>query len=294
MVLYETAANAVDVATVLAERLPQSLSGTAVKLYKCLVAVGIETARGKGYSATVTHMVMHLPLEVLADTCGIHRVTAWRHLPALRELGLIAYRAHKGTLRGETRNTGTVFCVRLNPSAGTRARLSYDDLKFKWRDLDRDVKRKRTAYRTVKQHRATVSKTPLAELDISRLTHWTLKPDTSQTPLFTDSCKPRNPVLEALLDVTGAKRGRDTVQRVDLAAVALAVSLSDHGSTDFYRLLVWRCLRASQRGLDVFPVLYQMAIRARVDVQEGFARRGGALLVSRLRQAGLLDEILQT
>lgn len=284
--------NALEAATALAGKLPKGLPQAAVRLYTALVAVGIETAKGKGYSANVTHMVMHLPLEVLADVCGMHRVTAWRNLKPLRELGVLDYRAHKSTLRGETKNSGTVFCVRLNPSAGTRARLSYDDLKFKWRDLDKDVRRKRTAYRTLKDRVQQSVKASTSQLDISRLTYWTLKPDTSQTPLVSDCCKPKNAVLECLLDVTGAKPGKATVQMVDAAAVSLAVSLADHSSTDFYRLLVWRCLRLSKEGLDVFPRVYQMAVRARVDLLEGFSRCGGAVFTSRLKEASWYEQVM--
>ncbi len=294
MVLLETADNAVTAAEILAERLPKTLSKTAVQLYKALVATAVETARGRGYSPSVTHVSLHLPLIILADVCGVHRVTAWRHLPALRELGLIDFVSHKGTLRGETRNTGTLFEVRLNPSAGTKAKLSYHEKKHKWRDLDKDVRRKRTAFRMLKDRLATVSKPSTKELDISRLLDWTLKPDTSQTPLVPYGCKPNNPVLEALLDVAGAKRGRDTVQRVDTAAQALATGLADHSSVNFYRRLVWGCLRASQRGLDVFPMVYQMAIRARVDRVENFSRRGGALFCSRLKDTAFWDEVMRS
>jgi hypothetical protein len=101
-------------------------------------------------------------------------------------------------------------------------------------------------------------------------------------------------VLEVLLDVTAAKPGRDTVQRVDLAAQALAQSLADAKSINWYRKLVWGLYRSSQRGTDHFQIIYQMAIRARVDLVENFSRKGGAVFVSRLTKAGLLDELMQT
>jgi hypothetical protein len=286
--------DAVTTAAVIANRTPKTLSDTAKRLYTALVATAVETARGRGYSPSVTHVSLHMPLIILADVCGMHRVTAWRHLPALRDLGLVDYVNHKGTLRGETRNTGTLFEVRLNPTSGTKAKLSYHEKKHKWRDLDKDVRRKRTAFRMLKARDATISKTSTKELDISRLLEWTLKPDTSQTPLVPYSCKPNNPVLEALLDVSSGRRGQDTVQRVDMAALALATGLADHSSVNFYRRLVWGCLRASEKGTDYFQTIYQMAVRARVDRVENFSRRGGALFVSRLKQAGLYDEILQT
>ncbi len=294
MLLTNVVNDSVTAAAVIADRTPPTLSETAKRLYTALVATAVETARGRGYSPTVTHVSLHMPLIILADVCGIHRVTAWRHLPALRQLGLVDYVNHKGTLRGETRNTGTLFEVRLNPTSGTKAKLSYHEKKHKWRDLDKDVRRKRTAFRMLKARDATISKTSTKELDISRLLEWTLKPDTSQTPLVPYSCKPNNPVLEALLDVSSGRRGQDTVQRVDTAAQALATALADHSSVNFYRRLVWRLLKASEKGTDYFPMVYQMAVRARVDVQENFSRRGGAVFCSRLKDTAFWDEVMKT
>jgi hypothetical protein len=79
-----------------------------------------------------------------------------------------------------------------------------------------------------------------------------------------------------------------------MAALALCTALADHGSVNFYRLLVWRALRASQRGTDHFQTIYQMAIRARVDRVENFSRRGGALFCSRLKETSFWDEVMKT
>lgn len=296
MVLLETADNAVTAAETIAERLPENVSGTAQTLYKALVAAAIETAKGRGYSPGVSHVSLHMPLEILADVCGIHRVTAWRHLPALRELGLIDYIAHKGTLRGETRNTGTLFEVRLNPTHGTKAKLSYHEKKHKWRDLDRDVKRKRTAHRQLKdrkEKRLQQSKNSAStELDISRLLEWTSPPKLTKTPLATDCCESRQAALETLLDVTAAPKPERN-KLVELAAQALSQALSDQSSVSWYQKLLWQLLRRfDATGDDYSYQVYLMAVRARVDALEGFAKRPGALLCSRLKQADFYDWIM--
>jgi hypothetical protein len=281
----------------IAERTPENLSSKAKLLYKALVATAIETAKARGYSPTVTHVSLHMPLEVLADVCGMHRVTAWRHLPTLRELGLIDYTAHKGTLRGETRNTGTLFEVRLNPTHGTKAKLSYHEKKHKWRDLDRDVKRKRTAHRQVKdakEKRLQQSvKTTSTELEISRLLAWSLPPKLTKTPLASDCCKSRRVDLEAVLDVSAAPKPERN-RFVSLASLALAQALSDQSSVSWYQKLLWQLLRRfDATGDDYFYQVYLAAQRARTDAQEGFARRPGALLVSRLKQAPWFDEVIR-
>ncbi len=296
MLTLSTVSSPVKAAQVIAERLPKNLSSTAKLLYKALVLTAIETAKGRGYGPGVSHVSLHMPLEVLADVCGIHRVTAWRHLPALRELGLIDYIAHKGTLRGETRNTGTLFEVRLNPTHGTKAKLSYHEKKHKWRDLDRDVKRKRTAYRTLKDHKERTlqqsDKTTSAELDISRLLEWSLPPRLTKNPLASDSCRGRQAALETLLDLTAApKPERNHI--VSLASQALAQALSDQNSVSWYQKLLWQLLRRfDATGEDYSYQVYLMAQRAKTDNLEGFARKPGALFCSRLKQADFYDWIM--
>jgi hypothetical protein len=293
MVLLETADTAIEVATLIAGRLPESLSPAAKALFTALVGTAVETSRGRGYSPATTHVTMHLPLEVLASVCGVHRVTVWRNLKPLKELGLIDYRAHKGTLRGETRNTGTLFQVRLNPSAGSKCRLSYGDLKHKWRDLDLDVKRKRTAYRTLKDRLATVKETSTKELDISRLLAWTLSPKPTKTPLISDCCATRQVSLEAVLDVKHAPK-EDRNQMVQLAAQALATALADSSSTNYYQKLLWQLLRRfDATGEDYFYPAYLAACRAKTDFLEGFARKPGALFFSRLKDAPFWDEVMR-
>ncbi len=287
------ASDAIGVARELTRRTPESLSQTAQKLYMVLVATAIETAKGRGHSPGTTHVRLHLPLEVLARVCGIHRVTAWRHLPALRELGLIDYRPHKGTLRGETKNTGTLFCVRLNPSAGSRARLSYDDFKHKWRDLDRDVKRKRTAHRQLRDD-LQQSKEPTTELlDIGPLLSWSLPPTPTKAPLSSDCCKGRRVDLEAVLDVKHTDRG-GRGGMVELAALALSQALRDADSVSWYQRLLWQLLRRfDATGDDHSYQVYLAAQRARTDALEGFARKPGALFVSRLKAAPWFDEVMR-
>jgi hypothetical protein len=222
----------------------------------------------------------------------MHRVTAWRHLPALQELGLIDYRRDFGTLRGETRVTGTLFQVRLNPVSGSKARLSYDDLKHKWRDLDRDVKRRRTAYREIKDRLQQSKDLSTDGLDISRLLAWTLPPHTLSPRLATDRCKGRQISLEALLDMRHAAK-EDRNQMVELAAQAMAQALNDAKSTGWYQKLLWQLLRRfDATGDDYSYQVYLMAVRARTDNLEGFARHPGALFVSRLKQADFYDWIM--
>jgi hypothetical protein len=281
--------DAVSAAAVIAERLPKNLSSTAVKLFKALVASAIETAKGRGYSPRTTHVTMHVPLEIVAKACCVSRFTAWRHLPQLKNLGLVDYRTHKGTCRGKTRNTGTLWQIRLNPNAGSRCRLSYGDLKFKWRDLDLDVKAGRTSYAVLKH---TITLEPDL-VDIESILAWTLKPKTSQYPVRPVCAQRRHVGLEALLDVKYAPK-EERNNMVALAAEALSNALSDHSSVNWYRKLLWQLLRRfDATGEDHFYPAYLAACRAKADFLEGFARRPGALFISRLKGAPWWDDVIR-
>jgi hypothetical protein len=284
------AGNALEVARVLTSKTPETLSQTPKKLYLALVFCAVEAAKVRRYSPATTQVTVHLPLEILAAALGIHRVTAWRHLPALRELGLVDYRCHFGTLRGETRITGMLFCIRLTPERGCKARLSYEELRFKWRDLDRDVKRKRTAYRALQDRVQQSVKDPLG-IDIELLRRFVI-PETHQDPVRSDCCKDKRLDLESLLDVPfAAKEERNSM--VSLAAQALATALSDGGSASFYQKLLWSLLRRlDATGEDYSYQVYLIAQRAKTDVLEGFSRRGGAVFVSRLKQADWYEWVM--
>ncbi len=78
---------------------------------------------------------------------------------------------------------------------------------------------------------------------------------------------------------------------VGVAAGALARALGDTRSLGFYQRLVWQLLRAHDRGWDFFGVVYTETVRVLADRREGYAKKPGALLVSRLKKSGCWDEL---
>jgi hypothetical protein len=293
MLLLETADNAVTAAAVLAETLPSGLPSAAVKLYTVLCAAAVETVREKGYSERTAHLTLFFPLEILASVCGFSRITAWRHLKPLKELGFLDYRPWKSTLRGETRNAGTLFCVRLGAN-GSRARLSFADFKFKWRDLDKDVRQRRTAYRQLRDGLKQSSKTPITQLRLLRLLDWTLpKKPSNKTPL-TDCFKgvEQNKLL-SLLDAKHAAKGARAAA-VDLAADALNQALADKSRKYYCRLVYGLLRRWDLTGDDYTFDLLREAQRAASEFAEGFARNPAALLISRLKNYAWYDEIMRS
>jgi hypothetical protein len=273
------------VAQAVADRLPENTSQTARELYRVLVIVAIEQTRRLGRSAQTTEAVMHLPVELVAAAAEVSRTSAWRHLAELRALGVVDNRAHKASCRGQTRNSGTVWRVRLSPLRGSRARVSADDLRHKWRGQEI----RGAASYTVLKHTKELQE---QSLKIEIAIQWAVNPNSQQnpvTPVCSSSLKAR---LEAVLDVRHADMGARG-GAVDLAAQALAQALRDSSSVNYYRRLLWQLLRRFDATGDDFSYqVYLAAQRARTDATEGFARKPGALFLSRLKKASWFAEMM--
>ncbi len=276
----------------------ENLSGTPLVLYQALQGTARRAGAARGYVETTTHVTLHCPVDIVATALGKHRVTVWRAARRLEALGLVEARPHKTTaLNGRTVNDGTLWAVRLNPDEGSPARLTHEEMTHVWRDLDRDRRRGRTAFRVVRERRAErmqqSDKPPTGEVDLELLAAWTMPPQHTESPLSNDCCTDERRDLEAVLDVQHAAK-EDRATAVDNAARALSAGLRDAGGLMFYRLLLWQLLRLHERtGAAPWYAVYLAAQRARVDAAEGFARRPGALFVSRLKQASWFDETMR-
>jgi hypothetical protein len=281
MVLLETADCAAEVASLLVERTPGTLSDTAKLIYKALCWVSVEVARERDYSPNVTEVSWFAPAESVALAVGIHPATLYRRLPELVSEGLVAVRGHFCTLNGRTRSDGSVWTVRLSPTRGSAARVPYDHLHRQYRSLGADIDSGRTAWAQMRESKAYKSD----ELKISYITRWALSL-TNRSPVTSDS---RSIDLETIFDVRHAEP-ENRADAVYQAALAISRALGDQDSTRFYCRLLWSLLRLRLRdGEDFFDALYLMVKRAQADVLEGFSRRGGAVLTSRLKSAPWFD-----
>jgi DNA-binding Lrp family transcriptional regulator len=264
--------------------LKAELCKKSLHIYRGLVCLAIEVAKGRGYSPSVTQVTFFVPSEVVAFNLGMSRTTLWRRLEPLEARGLVEHREHKTTLNGQTRTDGTLWAVRLTPTRGKRVRLSYEDMKHSWRDLEGDVKRGRTAFNEMKQ-----SKKPKDQQEIIKnLLSWALPPQNQETPLsLTVSRAP-----EAIFDLPYAAK-EERGEMVNAVAAGICHHLGDN-SLNFYRRLLWQLLRLHDRHQDYFAAVHDAIIRAGVDKREGFARKPGALLVSRLKESGLWELLRST
>lgn len=289
MVLLETADSGVGVAAVIAQRLPKSLSKTAKRLYTALCGAGIEVMKERGYSPGVTEVTYFCPAESVALAIGVHPSTVYRKLPELRELGLIECRGHYCTHNGQTRSDGSLWSVRLTPTWGSAARVPFDYMKKSYRCLGNDIEAGRTAFSQMRESYPTRDK---SEIRLRHILRWALSTP-SKNPVISDSRKVQRFDLESIFDVP-AVRKQERPDMVYNAARALSVALQDDNSTRFYCALLWGLLRLKDRGAgDYFAALHLMACRAKTDALEGFARKPGALFVSRLKAAPFFDEVMR-
>jgi DNA-binding transcriptional ArsR family regulator len=268
-------------------RVVKELNPLALRIYALLNLLGCTIAHRRGYHRKASQVSYFCPAESICAHLGISRGSFYRSLKELLALGLVDARGHKTTLNGwAVRCDGTLWSVKLLPHKGSRARLRYDDLKAQYRDLEADIEAGNTAYAQTRQ--SSIGETNGVILEC--LLAWALPPVHAQNPVTLTVAPGERLSLEILLDVPFIpKQGRR--EGVDKAARALAQHLTDEGSLNFYRHLVWQLLRLHQQGRDHLLAVYQMVLRAGTDHREGFARKPGALFVSRLKTCALWEEL---
>jgi hypothetical protein len=282
-----TASSTLEAAQAVADKLPDNTLESVYRLYTVLLALSFDVIEEKAYRAIPTHVTYHSSLTLVSTVAGMNRITCWRSLAKLKALGCVDWKSHKVMFRGRASNSGTVFQVRLNPGAGTRARLSYDDLKHQWKDLERAARCKRLAGTMLKPIKALASKSLQYEI----VKQWTLNPYTHQNPVIPYRLQPS---LEAVLGVSSAQ-GKEVAKQVDSAAVAMSQALHDAKSLDMYRRLLWALKRrcSTSQG-DEFHTLHTQVLRIKngdIPEWEGL-RSPGALLISRLKKYSWYQEVM--
>jgi DNA-binding transcriptional ArsR family regulator len=259
----------------------------ALRIYALLNRLGCEVAHRRGYYRKASQVSYFCPAELICAHLGISRGSFYRSLKELLALGLVDARGHKTTINGwAVRCDGTLWSVKLKPHKGGRARVRYDDLKARYRDLEADIKAGKTVWMQTRQSNTG----EVNVVTLESLLAWALPPVHTQNPVTLTVASDERLSMEILLDVPFIPK-QERREGVDRAARALAQGLTDEGSLNFYRYLVWQLLRLHQQGRDYMLVIYQMVLRAGTDLTEGFARRPGALFVSRLKACNLWDEL---
>jgi len=263
-----------------------------------LVLYALVVALKKGYRKACT-ITVHTVMELVGYCLGIKSSsTLYSYLHELKNLGLIDFKGHVTTVSFESANgetyeanrcDGALLCIRLD--GYKKAQLTSFDFQETPRDLQADIRCGRTAYRLLKQFEESSTPTENKQ-DITPLILWSLNPPSLFPPLQNDSSGFAELLggdyPTGILDLASSQ---DRNHDVDRTANHLARCLGDAGSLSFYRRLLWQLLRAKDRGWDFFGNVYHAVVRVMADKRERFARKPGALLVSRLKASACWDEL---
>ncbi len=264
-----------------------------------LVQLALVVAVKRGYRGACT-VTLHTVLELVGYCLGVRSSsTLYSYLHALKDLGLLDFRGHVTTITlpgkdGEAREVnrcdGALLCVRLGGCK--RARLSPYDFQEMPRDLQEDIRRGHTAFKLLKKLEGSLYQLESPNR-LNTLILWSLNP----AQLFREplECDPSdfgalvpNGYPTEIFDVPHSKNRNHAV---GVAAKAMARALGDTRSLSFYQRLLWQLLRAHDRGWDFFCVVYHETVRVLADQREGYAKKPGALLVSRLKKSGCWEEL---
>jgi DNA-binding transcriptional ArsR family regulator len=273
--------------------LEKPLHQTAEKIYRALHAVALGVLQARSQALTVNQVVIHQSVEVLAVYLGMSRVTFYKHLKALHRAGLIASKGHVSNYGNLSRQDGTLFAVSLKPEH--QARLRYDDLKHKYRDLQADIHSGcRTAWsflQSLKQ--GSQSRTQERQVSMGNLVSWALTPGLlEQKPVMTD-CEGRTTEYVYSLQVLSETHPSKRAEMVDAYAHALAQGFLDSSNINFWRKILWQAIKCDFRGTSALSRLSNALVRLTADIEEWKDLRSpGALLVSRLKDAGIWDELV--
>ncbi|MFC4428049.1 hypothetical protein [Deinococcus navajonensis] len=292
-------------------------------IFRTLYTIALEVARMQGHAASVTRAVFHLPAELVMVHVGLRKSAFYDNLRHLQAWGLVASKAHMGDLRGKSAATGTLWVVALQPERvlsghAPGMRLRHEDWTArKWRDLNADVKIKRTVYALVGGRKPAAGQSrnlPHEEdglkdsqkntrpvVDLADLVVWAKTPlfPHSQTDTLTVRPAPTQglEVVWALADASQVKR-HERAAIVNRQAQALAAAFGDGpAGLGFWRKLIWNITRGLDAGEsladDVGVVLARVLADVRHDLSNGTTppRKPAAVVNAALTRAGLLDRL---
>ena len=274
------------------------LAPNAVQLHKLLHRLAVDHLVSKEGHPGVSQVVIHTSGELLAAHLGFSEVTLYKHLKTLNQLGLIHSKGHTSDFYGLARKDGTLIAVSLR--AGVQARLRYWDLKGKYRDLRADSESgTRTAWAVLQafKGRGVNSQTQEQErLSYTSLRAWTLKEPDQLNPVNLFDSKSQKPArlqeyIYALPDILEGHQG-DRGKLIESFARVFATSFRDTSNLKFWYSILWKCFEGECRGISSISPLVHALTRLRTDVDEWEGlRRPGALLVKRLKVAGIWDSL---
>lgn len=270
-----------------------TISAGAVRLHQQLHRLAVDVMHERGYQAVPDSLTFHLPAVLVAGLVGYTPRHLYRLADELQHAGLIQSGGHAQSVAGRALWDGTLWSVKLTLTA-TPPRIRADEWRHQWRpNFQADYHGKRGAGRLMSH----LQSQQLREGEIyTHVLRVAVDPDSVFQPVASRSdmesdAVPVGEILYTLGDLVGvhpAVRQRLITRN----ARALAGALNDPQSVAFYAGLMHQAVNAEHRGVRGLSALQHALQRVLIDVREwGGLRSPGALLLTRLRAAGVTDAL---
>ena len=313
------------------KQLEHALTPSAYKLYSLLHDVALTIAAHRGYkgiaSGALTSLTLFCPKEVIARALELDPRTIYRASKLLKEKNLLDNRVIKSTLKGEKRNAGTLWKVKLNPIGESTLKLDVEELNHTWRDMDADAKQGKYAMHRedLELEEGNAQGTQLSEeviassssnakafdamSDIYRtintlsaknqILEWALPTLPNEINSLSISDIPASSSaasLTTILDVDAApfEDFEARQQAVNIAAQSLSLILADSHSLNYWRNLLWQMLRCNDLAQgNYFFEFYEQARTVEYDSKGEDMKRPAAVLISRLKAKPWYEHVLR-
>lgn len=295
----------------LLETHPIKAEGLTREVALLLLHLGCWVGLKRGYHPITGEVSFHIPQTLLGAYLWpnkqpeTQRKSLKRALDKLAAQGFVSYMGRMGNAKkyevlpdGTKKEVGwmpdgTVFNVRLRP--GRVRPLNRDDLALEdWRDLDSDIRSGRTVNRLLSSRMShsekavdrLVSEQELKEwalppvLKASRsLTEWDIHPDRVHALL-------RNTIQDVKFSTNSTR-----MQFIGAAAGAISKNLMDEHSRWMYFKLLGGARVLLERGVNRFDQLQAHIGQVLYEYGAGQAHKPGAVLITRLKESGLWEEL---
>lgn len=292
------------------------LTGMALEVALVLLDLAFWTALKRGYHNSTSEAAFHIPQTLIGvylwpkKTYHAQRKGVQRALRTLAEKGLLSYFARFGNARKYETDAqgkkiqqgwmydGTVFKVRLRP--GKASPIDRDDLALPdWRDLDADIRNGRTVERLVASRMSRPENTVDRLVSRKELREWALPPSLLSPESLTgrdiatfDTDANARHVKNAVQDVKFAL-DLTRMQFIGRAAGIISKAMLDEHSRWMYFTLLGGARVLWDKNQDRFAQLQAEIGRVLYEYGSGGIQKPGAVLVTRLKESGLWQELSQ-
>lgn len=277
-----------------AESRTEGLLNPERAIYGHLVRLCKAHALMNGRKTTAVYVV-HTSAELLMDVSGVKRTRFYEALNNLAVAGLVAHKGFTAKVATGAEgkrfvSSGTLFAVLTDPTSSQRPRLRFFDYQWMYRDMAQVLKAKTSVHNFRTQNEQTLETLEL-EMKYQILERYTLSGQLS-LPTVTPSSVCSLPRKEFVFALDSGKflRAQERGEWVQECADKLARLLQDR-SVNLYRWILWKLIKASEQGLDLWPQVQRAILNVMGDQEHDVPTNYGAVLVRKLKVSGIWQEL---